>query len=302
MKLINRKMLPGIVVALMAAGFPGSVFASGSAMEMDSYQKVKFKSLSKRGIFSKKEEAIDGYLFKADKPGKVPAVIIRPPCHGLIAPKFGAIRIYNREVAGVLHDAGFTVFLVDGFSPRHKTNICKTAAKDRRITRNVRIKDTIGALRYLATRNDIDSGKIFLLTFGANGGLSALNRNSSYHKLVQNRFAGAAMFFPQCEATEHKFAPYAPIQVFVGAKDAWNPPRYCEQLKKHKTADSAAFHIKIYPDTYHAFVKKVPPSMVQGPPGVGQVMAGGNPEAAADAYQRMVEFFGAIVKQPNQAE
>lgn len=296
MSLLRRTALFVVLVAGMTGGFVCSAYASGSAIEMDSYDLIKFPSLSERGIFKKKPEVIDGYLLKADAKDKAPVVIIRPPCHGLILPKWGTIRLYDREAADVLQSAGFDVFLVDGFSPRHKTNICETAAKDRRITRDVRIKDTIGALKYLQTRKDIDSSKIFLLTFGANGGLSMLNTSSYYHKQVQNGFAGAAMFYPQCDAAEHKFSPYAPIQVFVGEKDAWNPARYCQELKKRKTTDSAPFHLKIYPDTYHAFANKVPPHVVQGPPGVGKVTAGGNPDAAADAFQRTVKFFNAIVK------
>ena len=262
---------------------------------MVKFDKVKFDSLATNGFFARKPEVIDGYLLNSGLKGKSPAVIVRPPCHGLLNPRLGVVRLYDQDLARQLHKAGFTVFLVDGFTPRGKANICQTPARQRRITRAVRIKDTIGALKYLQSRDDIDSGKIFLVTFGATGGFELMNKDSRFAKTAHYGFAGAAMFYPECEAASHPFSPYASIDVFVGKEDAWNPARYCKALAQHKTAGSAPFLLKIYPNTYHAFATRVPPRVVQGPPGVGQVKAGANPGSAADAYRRTIGLFSSIV-------
>jgi len=296
-----------LITVLAALSFGHSSFASDAGSRANSrpkmnfhmlkLDKVEFDSVATKGFFARKPQVIDGYLLKSDLKGKSPAVIVRPPCHGLLNPKLGVVRLYDQDMARQLHKAGFTVLLVDGITPRGKVNICQTPVKQREITRAVRIKDTIGALHYLESRNDVDGSKIFLVTYGANGGFDLLNRESRFAKAAHYGFAGAAMFYPQCETASRPFSGYAPVDVFVGDKDAWNPPAFCIALAKQKAVGSAPFVLKIYPDTYHAFANKYPPRFSQGPPGVGQVMTGNNPKSVADAYRRTVELFSSIAKQ-----
>jgi len=304
---MKKSLHPLVIGVLVVFGFVRSSFASNTGskaafhpemnVHLVKFDKVRFDSLATKGFFARKPEVIDGYLLKSNLEGKSPAVIVRPPCHGMLLPKLGVVRVYDQELAKKLHKAGFTVLLVDGFTPRGKANICQTPAKQREITRDIRIKDTIGALKYLESRDDIDASRIFLVTFGANGGFDLLNRNTRFAKAAHYGFAGAAMFYPECAAASRPFSGYAPIDVFVGDKDAWNPPAFCKALVKQRTADSAPFILKIYPNTYHAFANKFPPRFSQGPPSVGRVMTGNNPKSVADAYRSTVELFASIGKE-----
>jgi len=41
---------------------------------------------------------------------------------------------------------------------------------------------------------------------------------------------------------ENRFAPYAPIQMFVGDKDAWNPAAPCQALARRQEAGKLRRH------------------------------------------------------------
>lgn len=299
MKKIKAILLWMTGASLIAAGSAGAApdpekFKRLKAMH-DAYEVVQFDSLADAGLFSSGKVQITGYLLKAEGDGKAPAVVMSPACNGLVWKQKGIIRPYHMFLAKRLHEQGITVLMVDGFNPRGFESICSQSATERSIDMGVRVMDTMGALQYLKGRDDVDGGNIFLVGYGATGGLRLLNRNSDFYRNYGGGFAAAVMFFPQCESAGDKFAPYAPIQVFVGEKDAWNPPSECRALARRKMPMGAAFHLTVYPDTYHAFVKPTPPREVEGPPGVGRVMVGSNPEATKAAYQRTLEFMDSFI-------
>ena len=291
-----------LCLILGIAGVSSDALAAGMFKRFkqmhDAYEKVEFDSEEDAGAFSSGKTKIAGYLLKADTDGKAPAVVLRPACNGIIFHKKGIIRPYHMILADILHQQGITILMVDGFSPRDYKNICQEPPNERRISQDIRIKDTLGGLNYLRSRDDIDANKVFLLTYGATGGLRLLNESSDYYKKHGAGFAGAVMFFPQCDGAGNNFSPYAPIQVFVGEEDAWNPPGLCRDLVRSKKGGDV-FNLEVYPDTYHAFIKLLPPREVNGPPAVGRVMAGSNPKATKDSYQKTVEFLNSIIKSSN---
>ena len=97
---------------------------------------------------------------------------------------------------------------------------------------------------------------------------------------------------------ENRFAPYAPVQMFVGEKDAWNPAAPCQALAKRQEVGSAPFLIKIYPDAYHGFDGPRPPHLNSNNRKLGPVMVGNNPEATADAYKTTSEFVTSLINKP----
>lgn len=203
-------------------------------------------------------------------------------------------------MAKLLNNMGITVLMVDGFNPRGFTEICTQAGKNRPIDASARMKDSLGALLYLRSRSDIVSDQIVLITWGAAGGFQAVNKASPHYEKNGAGFAAAIMFYPECVEVGNRFAPYAPIQMFVGEKDTWNPAAPCQALAKQQEPGSASFDIKIYPDSYHAFDQPRPPSL-RTDAAVGPVMTGGNPESAADAYKTTAAFLSRFIKSGTNA-
>jgi len=243
------------------------------------YQTVQFESHG---------TTITGYLLKAAD-GATGAVLV-PSCGGLKAPNGIMIRPFYRKMAEVLQKANITVLLVDGFTPRGESSICTKPKKFRENDDKVRAGDTIAAMNFLRSRKDINPDKLFLISYGATGGLNIMSKSSSYYDEVGKGFSAAVMFYPDCSEVKGDFNPYAPIQVFVGEKDDWNPPGECTELSKRRNPDSATFNLKIYPDTYHGFVMPAAPREVDGPPTKGRIIVGGNPASAADAYPATTVF------------
>jgi dienelactone hydrolase len=258
-------------------------------VHQSAFEPVDFDSLETTGIFSPRPVRIKGYILKAKTDHKAPGAILAPACDGLLAPDGDRIRPNYRKMAKLLNSMGITVLLVDGFSPRGFKEICTQSGKLRSIDTTTRMKDSFGGLLYLRSMSDVKSNQIFLVTWGATGSFQSMNKASPYYEKMGAGFAAAVMFYPECEKVDYRFSPYAPIQMYVGEKDTWNPPGPCLILAKRQEPGSASFDIKIYPDTYHGFDQPRPPSL-RTDAAVGPVITGGNPESAADAYQRTRVF------------
>ena len=272
-------LIPGLLLA------PG-LMAADLALSHSSYEKIKFSSMKKKGLFSKKFLTIDGYLLKAGTKGKSPAVVLSPACGGILHVFSGEIRPFYRDMANTLHKAGMTVLLVDGFTPRGFKQICRAGNSSGSLTNSDRAKDSLGALHYLQGRSDILRNKVFFIGYGATGGLRLLGKKP---KGASPGFAAGIFFYPKCSDIGFGYKPYAPVQIFVGDKDVWNPPRPCRKLAKRSGSSSAGVRLKVYPDTYHGFVQRLGPRPFHGHPRLGTVTIGGNPKSTADAYRITVE-------------
>jgi len=303
--LIKKSFWISILYSLLVGLTPlgGNAANSESAKETDDavrvqqlpFEQIDFDSLETTGFFSPKPVRIKGYLLKAKKGGKAPGAILAPACNGLLSPNGNRIKPQYRRMAKFLNDMGITVFLIDGFNPRGFKEICTQPGKTRSIDTTTRLKDALGGLLYMRSRSDVVTDQIILVTWGAAGGFQAVNKASPYYEKIGTGYAAAIMFYPECVGVGHPFAPYAPIQMFVGEKDTWNPAAPCLSLAKQQESGSASFDIKVYPDTYHAFDQTRPPSLLTDV-AVGPVMAGGNPESAADAYKASAAFLSRLIE------
>ena len=259
------------------------------------FEQIEFDSLDTTGFFSSKPVSIKGYMLKAKQGGKTPGAVLAPACNGLLSPNGGQIRPQYRKMAKFLNDMGMTVFLIDGFNPRGFKEICTHSVKARSIDTTTRLKDALGGLLYMRGRSDVVTDQIILVTWGAAGSFQAVNKASPYHEKIGTGFTAAIMFYPQCIGVGNRFAPYAPIQMFVGEKDTWTPAAACLELARQQESGSASFDIKIYPDTYHGFDQPRPPSLLTDA-AVGPVMTGGNPESATDAYKTSAAFLSRLIE------
>jgi dienelactone hydrolase len=217
MKSLFRFALPlfvGLSCVLAGFGSPGDAHADAKRP----FYPVEIESLDKAGLFSSEMLKIKGYVLEAETGGKAPGAVLAPACGGLLNKK-GFVRPFYRDMAWHLKQMGITSVLIDGFNPRGRSEVCSQPAKERSIDMDARRKDSLAGLRYLRGRDDIDGGKVFLFTWGAAGSFQTMNAGSSDVEKVGGGFTAAVMFYPQCDKVVGVFAPYAPIQVFVGEKD-----------------------------------------------------------------------------------
>jgi dienelactone hydrolase len=276
------------------SGAPERLEFDVKALQSLPFETVEFPSLDTAGFLDPKPVPIKGLLLKA--PGPAPGAVLAPACNGLIG-EDGRVFAHYRRMAKFLNDMGMTVLLVDGFNPRGRREVCTQPSEKRSIDTEVRMKDSLGGLRYLRGRGDVRPDRVFMVTWGAAGSFQAMNAGSEEVAALGSGFAAAVLFYPECNRVDGAFAPYAPIIAFGGDKDTWNPPGHCLALAGRRAAGSQPFEMHVYPDTYHGFDQPRPPSMHMGA-AVGPQMTGGNPESMQDAYRKTKAFLSGFLGSP----
>ena len=297
MYLVFFLAVPGLVAAQAQPDVQGDVQPAAPLsreersvlMQQMRVEAVEFESLATTGM-SGKRIPIRGYLALAKHRGG-PGAVLNPACEGLMQKGGEEIKVKYRRMAGFLWSHGITVLLVDGFNPRGYEESCSRRDKNS----ISRLQDALGALAYLRLRGDVNVHKIFTMTWGASGGIEGMNRDSPHLERPGEGFLAAVMYYPDCRIDDRVFAPYAPIQVFVGEKDAWNPASRCQQLAKRQVAGSASFDLKVYPDTYHSFDQPFgEPKMNAYNPKLG--MVGRNAKSTEDSYRMIGAFLLRAIK------
>src|SRR5438309_10807640 len=67
---------------------------------------------------------VDGYLFRPDGDAPRPAVVLLHGCGGLFSATTGQMSARERDWARRFVDLGYSVLMVDSFSPRGITQMC----------------------------------------------------------------------------------------------------------------------------------------------------------------------------------
>jgi carboxymethylenebutenolidase len=95
-------------------------------------------------------------------------------------------------------------------------------------------------------------------------------------------FGAAAAFYGDIPEEDVLARLKVPTLFFAGARDQWINTEKVEQLKKIARKYDLPIEVVVY-DADHAFFNDTRPEVH-------------NPEAAADAWRRVLEFFGARLK------
>ena len=177
-----------------------------------------------------------GYLFRPSGPGPHAAVVM---LHGRGGPYSSLAKgVYTGETLSKRHkfwgefwaSHGYVALLVDSFGPRgFWRGFPKASYEDGPSgvsEQTIRPLDAYGALAYLKGRSDVRQDRIGLQGW-SNNAMTALVTMSSHAPGIANpspasAFKAALVFYPGCgmEAIQGPYAPYAPIQMFVGTEDA----------------------------------------------------------------------------------
>ncbi len=168
------------------------------------------------------------------------------------------------------------------------------------------LPDVFGALRYLASRGDVDGGRIGIAGFSWGGVLAMLSATRRYLREVtggeDERFAAHAPFYPVCWAYnrrpgyEFRDLTGAPVLLQAGALDSYDRPTGCQELVDAlPEEDRRSVRVVVYEGATHAFDRMRPAVTVQDPHANegkgGEVRFEPNPEVTARAHRATVAFF-----------
>jgi dienelactone hydrolase len=243
---------------------------------------------------------LDGRLFRAVGEGRHPALVFLHGCGGLFG-RHGAINARERDWAARMNVAGISVLMVDSFGPRHHGEMCAPAHFDATLY-YARPFDAYAALRYLQAQDFVLADQVGVMGWSEGGGtvLNTIRTNSPARPdaLPGGDFKAAVAFYPASCSTQRQGAAWSspiPLLVLIGASDVWTPAEPCRALIEHHEASTRA-EIHVYPGAYHDFdwpgmpVHEVPAFRTRA--GVVPI-EGSDPEAKADAVQRVTAFFAA---------
>jgi dienelactone hydrolase len=253
-------------------------------------ERVSFPSLDGAG---NAPVVLTGYFFPAAA-AQAPAIAMFHGCDGPFD-KSGVLSRRMREYAELFNGLGLQVLVVDSLTARYEKEICTQRVGRRRVTQANRRLDALGAIAYLAERNDVDPKRIGLIGW-SNGASTVLAATNLHHRDVATATthpAFAIAFYPGCEADlKRGYEPSAPLLMLVGELDDWTAAAPCLALARAAGEPRPA--IESYPGAWHGFdsalpvrVRKDVPNGVH--PGQG-VHVGGNAAAWRASRDRVVRF------------
>ena len=238
---------------------------------------------------------LPGRLYRPAGEGRFPAVVLLHGCSGMWLARGQLNRNYDHW-AKHLQARGFVAVLVDSFGPRGEREIC--TQRERRIQPSrERVQDARAALRWLASRPDVDKERIHVLGWsnGATTALHAIRHPPSSDSEPQ--FRSAVAFYPGCRSLMNVvYRPAVPLFIATGAADDWTPAVHCEALAEKARMMGAVVEIQVHADAHHAFdavygaVRFRPDvSNPASPTGRGATV-GPEPRAREAAWRRATEF------------
>jgi dienelactone hydrolase len=249
---------------------------------------------------------ITGYLYKPAGAGPFAAVVGLHGCSGLKGP---TSKLYE-QWGEFLSRAGYVLLLVDYLQPRGWNSVCEDfgVGLSREIPR-----DAVGGMNYLRSRPDIrpDSLAIMGWSYGGMATLftmskGALAQDVALPKAPERDFRAAIVFYPSgclfllgrnpaTNQTNTHWRPRQPMLLLMGETDNYTPAAPCEEVIAQATREGGPqIDAHFYANTYHVFDHPNLPitvlTDVKLPPDGHSPTVGSNPEARADAINRVTQF------------
>ena len=192
---------------------------------------------------------LTGILYRPDRPGPVPGVILLHECAGItpVLHRWGA----------TLRDWGYAALLVDSFGPRNEGDLCSRSGSPTISTQYERMPDAYAGKRYLAAQPFIDSNRIGLMGWGHGGWAVLLAVDEVYlTEFATSPFAAAIAIYPWCGPTR-LYKLNAPLLILIGEADDWTPASRCrEMLGRSGLGEASTPHratLKVYPGAHNRF-------------------------------------------------
>ena len=217
------------------------------------------------------DEIVSGYLVTPGTAGSHPALIVVHEYFGLVD--------WSKEQAQKFAAQGYVVLAVDLF--RGKTTTDPDAAHEfsMGLPRDRAIRDLEAGFQYLASRPDVNKEKIGSVGWCMGGGYSL---QLAVH---EPRLAASVVNYGSMPTDPAAIAAiHAPILGIFGADDPGITPDAVHKFENAMESAGKSIDVKIYDGAGHQF---------ENP----NVTAAYRPEAARDAWQRMVDFLAKNLKQ-----
>lgn len=215
-------------------------------------------------------ETISGYLALPDSPGRHPGLVVVHEWWGL--------NDWVKEEAQKFAGQGYVALAVDLYRGKIANDPDSAHQLMRGLPQDRAIRDMRAAFAYLETRPEVNKNKIGSVGWCMGGGLS-LQLAIHEPKLAACVLNYGSMPTDAADIARIK----APILGNFGAEDQGITPDDVHAFEKAMKAAQKSIDVKVYDGAGHAF---------ENPNNKG----GYRPEAAADAWSRMVEFFGKTLK------
>lgn len=166
--------------------------------------------------------------------------------------------------------------------------------------------DAFGAMNYLRSRSDVRSDSIAILG-QSYGGMAMMFTiaNGALPKDVppEKDFRAAIAIYPNCPPVADKdprWRPRQPMLLLMGESDTATPPGPCKDMvARAKDEGSPRIDMHFYPNAHHAFDHpNLPLTQMtsQKRPDGSSPTIGSNPEARADAINRVTQFLASELK------
>jgi dienelactone hydrolase len=283
-----------LLAALLVSLALGPIVPGGAAAQ----DKVSFASLDGKG--GAQPTQLDGYLFRAGRPGPRPAIVFMHGCGGLISSISHKIMSREMDWADRMTAEGYSVLMVDSFATRGAGEMCsRSGFKEWLYMR--RPADAYGALAFLQAQPDIARDRIGLMGWSNGGGatLFALGKRKSERPsgaAAGADFRAAVAFYPGSCSEDRQGSDWTttvPLLILIGGKDVWTPADPCRELADLASKRGAPVEFHAYADAYHDFdwpnLKRKELTSYTTAKGVVPI-TGEDPEAHADAIQRVQAF------------
>jgi dienelactone hydrolase len=250
---------------------------------------------------------INGYLYRPSGPGPFAAVVSIHGCDGAANEK-GEVRPLYGTWGEVLSQKGYVVLLIDSFQPRGHVDLCAMLPVFSRpiLPNRETPMDAFGAMNYLRSRSDVRSDSIAILG-QSYGGMAMMFTiaNGALPKDVppEKDFRAAIAIYPNCPPVADKdprWRPRQPMLLLMGESDSATPPGPCKDMvARAKDEGGPRIDTHFYPNAHHAFDHPNLPltqMISQKRPDGSSPTIGSNPEARADAINRVTQFLASELK------
>jgi carboxymethylenebutenolidase len=220
--------------------------------------------------FKAGDDTVQGYLALPETPGPHPALVVIHEWWGL--------NDWVKEQTRKFADAGYVALAVDLYRGKVAADPGEAHELSRGLPEDRAVRDMKAAFDYLAARRDVDKTKIGSVGWCMGGGYSlALALN-------EPRLAACVINYGHLVTDPAEIAKIpAPILGNFGGQDRGITPDDVHAFEKAVRAAGKSIDVKIYPDAGHAF---------ENP----NNKAGYRAEDAADAWERMIDFFNKTLK------
>ncbi|MBR0848747.1 SEL1-like repeat protein [Bradyrhizobium diazoefficiens] len=233
---------------LKAAFFALAVMTTPAHAE-DTWTVTRDIALTSRPRFGAvREEKIIADLFRPNRGGRLPAVVIMNSSGGVLP-------FVEMNYANVLAANGAIALVVDSFMPR---GVRRTSDDQTRVSYVQSIADAVAGYQWLASQSFVDPARIIVMGMSKGAAVAVDTAGLASRQLfgaTEARFAAHVAVAPGCEfQNQDAKTTGAPIFFMIAELDNYTPARHClEYADRIRSAGNAKVRLAVYPGVYHAY-------------------------------------------------